>query len=171
MDKATARRTGSPQYDGMKCATCGTTLRRLCNSACVQCQSVYSKQWKADHAENETARKRQWRKDHPERVTTSHINSHAKARGAKGYIEPEDLKRMRQAQHGRCAYCGSSDTLTLDHKTAVEMDGVHAIRNVQYLCLSCNMRKGFVKDDVYRRRNGIPTVTEWDCLIWRSEGL
>lgn len=43
---------------------------------------------------------------------------------------------------GRCAFCGSTKQLTVDHITPLGAGGTNARRNLQCLCNSCNQAKG-----------------------------
>lgn len=43
---------------------------------------------------------------------------------------------------GRCAHCGSTSKLTVDHIIAVVHGGTDAPWNLQALCWSCNRKKG-----------------------------
>jgi 5-methylcytosine-specific restriction endonuclease McrA len=44
--------------------------------------------------------------------------------------------------HGAaCAYCGTSDGLTLDHKIPKSCGGSDSLDNLQLLCAACNQAK------------------------------
>lgn len=43
---------------------------------------------------------------------------------------------------GLCAYCGSSDNLSIDHVKPVSKGGGNERTNLQCLCLPCNIKKG-----------------------------
>jgi hypothetical protein len=43
---------------------------------------------------------------------------------------------------GMCADCGSTANLTIDHIRPITKGGTDHRRNLQCLCLTCNMRKG-----------------------------
>jgi HNH endonuclease len=42
----------------------------------------------------------------------------------------------------RCAHCGSSDDLAIDHVVALAVGGTNDLSNLQLLCGPCNSRKG-----------------------------
>lgn len=85
------------------------------------------------------------------------------ARGAPcGRVHPDDLVMLRALQGNRCAYCGSDETLTLDHIVPVTRGGSHDLSNFQFLCLFHNISKGNHDDDAYRAWHDIPRLTPWD---------
>ena len=58
-----------------------------------------------------------------------------------------NLKRSRRAalarqQGKRCAYCGLTRNLTLDHRTPICRGGSDALRNLALACYACNKQKG-----------------------------
>lgn len=54
----------------------------------------------------------------------------------------EDFARARRILDGACAYCGSTESLTLDHVVPLARGGSHAIENLVAACRTCNSRKG-----------------------------
>lgn len=43
---------------------------------------------------------------------------------------------------GRCKKCGATEQLTVDHIIPISKGGTSELRNLQALCLSCNLKKG-----------------------------
>jgi len=41
-----------------------------------------------------------------------------------------------------CAYCGSTENLTIDHIVALADGGSHSLDNLTVACMSCNCSKG-----------------------------
>jgi len=50
--------------------------------------------------------------------------------------------RIIQNGSGRCAYCGSTEKLEIDHIIPLARGGTNDSDNLQVLCRSCNRRKG-----------------------------
>lgn len=69
-----------------------------------------------------------------------------RARARKGGATTVDLtlrewRKIREAYKHCCAYCGTSDALTIDHVIPVSKGGDHTAINVVPACHSCNSRK------------------------------
>ncbi len=63
-------------------------------------------------------------------------------RGAPGSFTPEEWNAKLAACNYRCARCGSSDHIEIDHIVPVSKGGSNGIDNLQPLCRSCNASKG-----------------------------
>lgn len=53
-----------------------------------------------------------------------------------------DLRYSILRGHERCASCGGTDDLTIDHIHPIVRGGSHDPKNLQILCGSCNSSKG-----------------------------
>lgn len=66
-------------------------------------------------------------------------------------------KELRIAVYTRdnfqCVYCGSEESLSLDHKTPEIRGGTHDIDNLQTACISCNGGKRDMTHDEFVTRN------------------
>lgn len=51
----------------------------------------------------------------------------------------------------KCRYCGATDNLTLDHKHPKILGGTDAKKNLQTLCLTCNMLKSDIPDKRFKQ--------------------
>lgn len=50
--------------------------------------------------------------------------------------------KLAQRDGERCAVCGSTDALTVDHIVPIARDGTNELSNLQLLCFGCNVKKG-----------------------------
>jgi hypothetical protein len=51
------------------------------------------------------------------------------------------LKALRRKYEPICYYCGSPDSLTIDHKIPLSRGGSNSLSNLVFACASCNFRK------------------------------
>jgi 5-methylcytosine-specific restriction endonuclease McrA len=56
-------------------------------------------------------------------------------------VAEKDWQRMLRRHQGKCAYCGSSERITMDHIVPIARGGWHAIGNVTPACFPCNASK------------------------------
>lgn len=56
-----------------------------------------------------------------------------------GSLTKEILYQLAQGK--RCAYCGTTKSISIDHIIPLVKGGAHTITNIQILCLSCNSKK------------------------------
>jgi len=54
----------------------------------------------------------------------------------------EELTQAKQLVASACAYCGTTENLTLDHVLPLSRGGAHRIENLVAACKPCNSRKG-----------------------------
>lgn len=52
------------------------------------------------------------------------------------------ITKKRVLSIGKCAYCGSTKNLTIDHIIPICRGGSDDIKNLQCLCRDCNRKKG-----------------------------
>lgn len=67
----------------------------------------------------------------------------AAKRGAEDSCTAKEIEALRSVAGKRCAHCGvkASKPLTIDHIKPLARGGAHSIRNIQFLCSSCNSSK------------------------------
>ncbi|MGW0015514.1 HNH endonuclease [Streptomyces tendae] len=63
------------------------------------------------------------------------------SQAARFVITPRDWQRLVARYRGRCAYCGASAELTMDHVVPLVQGGRHSIGNLVPACLTCNCSK------------------------------
>ena|ERR1039457_3045819 len=103
--------------------------RRAENLEKVRAQDrAIAKRWRASHS----SESREWARKQ-------------RAIKRKAKIEPvtkEQLETLYIRQRGKCAICGKKLTNKhLDHIVPLSKGGAHEIKNFQYLCPRCNLRK------------------------------
>ena len=170
-----AIRNGENTYIGGRCKNGHRGLRYVTNKACIACTRIYDKAYRVENRERNNLNKRIWRSLNPEansaqrkRDLPAQRRSDAKRRMAvmnsHGKAAKADILAIKEIQGGRCAYCGSQESLHVDHKVPLSIGGHHVEANLQWLCGRCNVRKGAKTDTEYRKENGIPDLTEWEGL-------
>lgn len=89
------------------------------------------------------AASRKWRAANPVEARLLAKARRARLKGAKTEkVTKRDLEALLKRQMGLCAVCGVGlSAKHLDHIMPLALGGEHAVRNLQYLCPSCNMSK------------------------------
>lgn len=78
-------------------------------------------------------------------------------RAVEGSYTPEDIKRIFEAQKGRCAYCRKSikKSYHVDHVRPVSKGGTSWPSNLQLTCSGCNLSKKDALPEDFARRRGL----------------
>lgn len=87
---------------------------------------------------------RKWALDNPDRRRAISHNYSSKRRvweSTSGWINPKDWERTVRLFNRRCAYCGATGDLHMDHVVPLSRGGTHTIGNVVPACPSCNLSK------------------------------
>lgn len=66
-------------------------------------------------------------------------------------IAPELRRRVLQADHAECVYCGTTSNLTLDHVVPYSQGGKDSFDNLVACCVGCNRAKADQVDFVAAR--------------------
>lgn len=132
-DQATALLIGARYYFGRTCVNGHKSIRYASCSGCVECSVV------------------------------SRRHRRARERGASGNHTHQEAQAVLALQGFRCAYCGTEENLTLDHKIPLSRGGTNDAGNLQWLCGSDNSRKRDKTDLEYRLLYDVPLVTPWDA--------
>jgi 5-methylcytosine-specific restriction endonuclease McrA len=78
------------------------------------------------------------RKKNPEQFQNWYNTYRARKKAGSYFISPKDLRKLSTA---KCAYCGSSDNLEIDHIIPLSRGGTHSIGNITKACRQCNASK------------------------------
>jgi len=106
---------------------------------------------------------RRLRDAHPERYRamrkTQRRNCKSHKRGIPGSVSTAQWKLCLALSRGGCQSCHAQEPLTMDHVTPLSQGGAHDIRNLQALCMTCNVAKGVSSTD-YRTHCLLPWAAE-----------
>lgn len=83
---------------------------------------------------------RKYRLSHPERDSKYRHKRRAMKRDNGTFLVTS--KELRKMYLSSCIYCGSCESITVDHVIPLMRGGTHGIGNLAPACLSCNTSKG-----------------------------
>lgn len=103
------------------------------SSWCKTCQNSCSDKWKVSNSDKYIKYHNEYRKANPEIYKKSALKHSYN-------LSIEDYNRMFKVQKGKCAICGGTIKLCVDHD--------HRANKVRgLLCYGCNMYLGYIKDN------------------------
>ncbi|HUW15223.1 MAG TPA: HNH endonuclease, partial [Anaerolineae bacterium] len=118
-------------------------------------RAVSTKKYRQQHHEEAIAYGKEYYEEHRDEIAAyakkyreEHIEEHAvysrrrRARKVGATVEPFDERLVWERDGRECAYCGSTENLTLDHIVPLAKGGAHSPDNLCVLCKSCNSSKG-----------------------------
>ena len=108
--------------------------------------------YKERHKEQVRAGRRRHRQAYPEQRRAIWQRRRARELGAAGNVAVGEWLKLMLEHGGRCAYCGGSGPLQVDHRIALSRGGTHDITNILPACRSCNTRKGAMSETDFRSR-------------------
>ena len=176
--RAQAKTRGLTMYFGVVCSE-GHRIRYVSCRSCVDCtrrnallrdpvqRAAAQKEYWRLHPAKAYAKVRRWILKNPERhsklARLAWHRRRARKIGADGSHTREELNDLLLRQKGCCAYCGTSQKLSIDHMTPLSRGGSDYISNIQWLCEGDNSRKKDKTDAEARAWLNIPTITPWDA--------
>jgi hypothetical protein len=87
-----------------------------------------------------------WNESHPEQhmrsLTRCQDSYRAERMGSEGSYTIQERVDLENEYGGRCAYCGSTDKVGLDHVIPLCLGGTNSIDNLVPCCHACNVSKG-----------------------------
>lgn len=98
------------------------------------------RQIRAANPEGERATQRRYRAKNIE-VVRMREREKTYARRAKQPCSPELVQLMAELVTQPCAYCGATETITIDHIMPLSRGGKHEAENLAPACLPCNSSK------------------------------
>lgn len=114
-----------------------------------------SRKWAANNKDIVRAMLKRWKAANPERVKALAIAGTNTRRARKiangGSFTAADIEALFDRQAGKCADCGSTDRLEIDHRLPILLGGSSDPSNLQLLCLPCNRSKGSKHPDEWYR--------------------
>lgn len=96
--------------------------------------------WGRRNPEGLRAIKRRWAKANPEAEYAKAHRYRARKLAGGSFTAAEWRARLAEYD-GKCAYCGSTERIEIDHKTPVSRGGLNTIENIVPACRACNRRK------------------------------
>lgn len=138
---------------------------------CKVCQRIRHKQWECPaptesrkqsmraagnrYRQKNKARQKirsaEYYKKHPEIAFIGNHTARAKKYGCDGKFTFAEWQALCAKFGNKCASCGASEKLVVDHVIPLILKGANTIDNIQPLCAKCN-RKKYNKTTDYRPR-------------------
>ncbi len=115
----------------------------------------YQRNYRAANAEMVREKKRQRHENNPDMRRAAHQRRRALKKGNGGEFSAKELRDMRIAQNGVCAYCRrhlDPQALTIDHVIPLHQGGRHEAANIVLACGVCNRSKGARRPDEWLHR-------------------
>jgi 5-methylcytosine-specific restriction endonuclease McrA len=103
---------------------------------------THRRTWRAAHPELERDSSRTWQSTHPERRRATEQRRRARIAGVLTTLTADEWEAILESAGHVCIYCGSQDSLTMDHVVPISKGGQHVAENIVPACLSCNSSKG-----------------------------
>lgn len=158
-----------------KCTRCGDIIDRSLfrkdrrnldgvSSYCKRCGAVLSGNYyrgnrdrvldrcatyRKKNREKLAIRGKRYRQENPDKMREHHRNRRARKRDGFGNVSAKEWQNILDRFNSKCAKCGDSEDVTMDHVVPLAKGGKHSADNIQPLCRACNLQK-FTKTEDYR---------------------
>lgn len=131
----------------------GPLLKHTCKRCAAETSAVRrrdpayrerEREYRDANRDNQRAYERDWIARNPEKKRAAKLARRARAANAPGKHSAADIRRQRDAQGGRCFWCGSAlgPGHHVDHLIALSRGGTNDASNLVLACQRCNTSKG-----------------------------
>ena len=109
-------------------------------------------QYNATHKKEIAECNQRYYTEHPEVAAKARHNRRALLSKADGTLTREDVKQCFERHGNACFYCGSTESLTIDHMTPLTRGGANSPDNIVPACKTCNrMKKASTAEEFFER--------------------
>jgi hypothetical protein len=125
---------------------------------CKECMRAYVKEWRKRFPEKHVEQVKRWQQKNPEKRKANAREWARRKRQDRNWafadalrgnhgITAEQYQAMHDAQNGKCAICGTTESRSRNKKLVV--DHCHATERIRgLLCHRCNAGLGFFQDNI-----------------------
>lgn len=115
------------------------------------------KKWVEEHRERSREIKRKWDNEHPDNIVERRHRRRAKEKDTGEHFTAYEWRLLCNEYGNICLKCGQKKKLTPDHVVPISLGGSNSIKNIQPLCLECNLQK---HTNIVDYRKSIPIHVE-----------
>lgn len=108
-------------------------------------RALYAAKWREYYEKNKShfqQYQREWNQADPEKRRGYVRKRRAILKGCSASLSTAAWKAIKELHGNKCAYCGSSGKVEMDHIVPISRGGAHHESNVVPCCRSCNASKG-----------------------------
>jgi hypothetical protein len=115
------------------------------------------KKWYSENSDLAKSISKNWRQKNTETVLAYNRNRRSICVSNGGTHTGDDVLNILKSQHGRCAYCRKNceNRYHVDHIMPISKGGSNWPRNLQILCVSCNLEKCALDPIEYSQSKGL----------------
>ncbi len=111
------------------------------NRTCKICLASYYRDYFSKNKEAHAKRVKAWRLNNRDAAQAIKRNRRSRESASGETVSAEQWKSVLDRFGGKCAKCGASESIEMDHVVPLARGGSHTPENIQPLCKSCNRRK------------------------------